>query len=142
MVFAKLQQRFPDDALAGLAGLRAGQNFMRAHQYAKAIRIFTDVHANENYDDREIRSQALYWSGISNERMAGLMSEDNWRGRGDAMNNAYETYRRVTFDFPDSLWAKYARGRLADPAFERHVREENEARERMIEALKECRKNR
>jgi TolA-binding protein len=142
MVFAKLQQRFPDDALAGLAGLRAGQNFMRAHQYAKAIRIFTDVHANENYDDREIRAQALYWSGISNERMAGLMSEDNWKGRGDTMNAAYEIYRRVTFDFPDSLWAKYSRGRLADPAFESRVAKENIERERMIEALKENLKSR
>jgi tetratricopeptide (TPR) repeat protein len=142
MVFAKLQQRFPDDPLAGLAGLRAGQNYMRAHQYAKAIRIFTAVHANENYDDREIRSQSLYWSGISQERMAGLMSEENYRGRGEAMDIAYETYRRVTFDFPDSVWAKYARGRLADPAFEKLVAEENEARERMIESLKESRKNR
>jgi outer membrane protein assembly factor BamD (BamD/ComL family) len=142
MVFAKLQQRFPDDALAGLAGLRAGQNYMRAHQYAKSIKIFTDVHAVENYDDREIRSQALYWSGISNERMAGLMAEDNWRGRGEAMDAAYEIYRRVTFDFPDSLWAKYARGRLADPAFESRVAKENEARERMIESLKESRKSR
>lgn len=142
MVFAKLQQRFPDDPLAGLAGLRAGQNYMRAHQYAKAIKLFTDVHAVEAYDDRDIRSQALYWSGISQERYAGLMTEDNWKGRGEAMGAAYEIYRRVTFDFPDSLWAKYARGRLADPAFERHVREENQARERMIEALKESRKNR
>jgi outer membrane protein assembly factor BamD (BamD/ComL family) len=142
MVFSKLQQRFPDDPLAGLAGLRAGQNYMRAHQYTKAIKLFTTVHANENYDDREVRSQSLYWSGISQERHAGLMSEDNWRGRGEAMGIAYETYRRVTFDFPDSVWAKYARGRLADPAFEKLVAEENEARERMIESLKESRKNR
>ena len=35
-----------------------------------------------------------------------------------------------------------ARGRLADPAFEKLVAEENEARERMIESLKESRKNR
>jgi hypothetical protein len=115
---------------------------MRAHQYTKAIKLFTTVHANENYDDREVRSQSLYWSGISQERYAGLMSEDNWRGRGEAMGIAYETYRRVTFDFPDSVWAKYARGRLADPAFEKLVAEENEARERMIESLKESRKNR
>jgi outer membrane protein assembly factor BamD (BamD/ComL family) len=142
MVFSKLQQRFPDDPLAGLAGLRAGQNYMRAHQYTKAIKLFSTVHANENYDDREVRSQSLYWSGISQERYAGLMSEDNWRGRGEAMGIAYETYRRVTFDFPDSVWAKYARGRLADPAFEKLVAEENEARERMIESLKESRKNR
>jgi tetratricopeptide (TPR) repeat protein len=142
MVFAKLQERFPEDPLAGLAGLRAGQNYMRAHQYNKAVKIFTNVHAHEKYDDREIRSQSLYWSGICQERMAGLMTEDNYRGRGEAMELAYEIYRRVTFDFPDSIWAKYARGRLADPAFEKRVAEENEARERMIESLKDSKKNR
>ena len=142
MVFAKLQERFPDDPLAGLAGLRAGQNYMRAHQYEKAVKLFTAVHAVEAYDDREIRSQALYWSGICQERIFGLMPEENWKGRGTAMDTAYETYRRVTFDFPDSIWAKYARGRLADPAFESRVRIENEERERMIESLKESRKNR
>ncbi|MFN4982126.1 MAG: hypothetical protein ACK5GR_01130 [Akkermansiaceae bacterium] len=142
MVFAKLEERFPEDPLAGLAGLRAGQNFMRSHHYGKAFALFTKCHANEKYDDREIRSQALYWSGICQERMAGLMSEDNYRGRGEAMETAYEVYRRVTFDFPDSIWAKYSRGRLADPAFEKRIQEENKARERMIEALKESKKNR
>ncbi len=142
MVFAKLQERFPTDPLAGLAGLRAGQNYMRAHQYNKAVKIFIQVHANEEYDDREIRSQSLYWSGISQERIAGLMSEDNWKGRGEAMDIAYETYRRVTFDFPDSIWAKYSRGRLADPAFEERIAEENKARERLIEEIKDSRKDR
>ena len=142
MVFAKMEERFPEDPLAGLAGLRAGQNYMRAHHYSKAFTIFTKCHANEKYDDREIRSQALYWSGICQERMAGLMTQDNWKGHGEAMGIAYETYRRVTFDFPDSIWAKYSRGRLADPAFSKRIQEENEARERMIEALKESKKNR
>ncbi|MFK7910841.1 MAG: hypothetical protein AB8F34_09570 [Akkermansiaceae bacterium] len=140
MVFTKLQERFPDDKLAGLAGLRAAQNFMRAHQYVKAIEGFETVYQNEKYDGREIRSQAMYWCGLSNERSAGLMSEGNYKARGKAMNDAYKLYRRVTFDFPDSKWAKYARGRLTDPAFERIIKLENEARERMIETLKESTK--
>lgn len=142
MVFAKLRERFPQDPLAGLAGLRAGQNYMRAHQYQKAIKSLKPVFENEEYDDKEIRSQALYWSGISNERYAGTLTEDNYRGRGEAIKEAYATYRRVTFDFPDSIWAKYSRGRLADPVFASLVLEENQARERMIEALKEEKKNR
>jgi tetratricopeptide (TPR) repeat protein len=142
MVFAKLRERFPQDPLAGLAGLRAGQNYMRAHQYQKAIKTLKPVFENEEYDDKEIRSQALYWSGISQERHAGTLTEDNHRGKGDAIKEAYATYRRVTFDFPDSIWAKYSRGRLADPVFERLVFEENQARERMIEALKDEKKNR
>ncbi|MBT7958234.1 MAG: hypothetical protein HN759_02775, partial [Akkermansiaceae bacterium] len=139
MVFTKLQERFPEGKLAGLAGLRAAQNFMRAHQYEKAIAGFEIVYENEKYDGREIRSQAMYWCGLSNERFAGIMSEGNYRGRGNAMNDAYKLYRRITFDFPDSKWAKYARGRLSDPAFERIIQVEKEARERMIEALKDSR---
>ncbi|MFK7852196.1 MAG: tol-pal system YbgF family protein, partial [Akkermansiaceae bacterium] len=124
---------------AGLAGLRAAQNYMRAHQYEEAIDLFEDVVANEEYDDRDIRSQALYWRGISNERIAGIASEENYKQRGEGIRNAYAIYRRVTFDFPDSKWAKYARGRLTDPVFERIIAEEKKERERMIEALKESR---
>ena len=57
--------------LAGLAGLRAAQNFMRAHQYDKAIAAFSRVIDNEDYDGADIRSQAIYWSGLSHERIAG-----------------------------------------------------------------------
>ena len=67
------------------------------------------------------------------------MSLANYKGRGHGMQQAYQLYRRVTFDFPDSLWAKYARGRLADPVFESIIKRETEERERMIEALKESR---
>jgi tetratricopeptide (TPR) repeat protein len=139
MVFSKLHERFPDDPLAGLAGLRAAQNYMRAHQYDEAIGLFDDVVANEEYDDREIRSQALYWSGISNERVAGIAAKENYKQRGTGLNNAYQIYRRVTFDFPDSKWAKYARGRLADPTFADIAEKEAVERERMIEAIKESR---
>jgi tetratricopeptide (TPR) repeat protein len=142
MVFAKLQQRFPDDPLAGLAGLRAGQNHMRAHQYQNAIKAFTIVFENDTYDDKDIRSQAIYWCGLSHERFMGLMSDADWRGRGENTNAAYKLYRRVTFDFPDSIWAKYARGRLADPVFAQIIELENQERDRMIESLKESRKKR
>jgi outer membrane protein assembly factor BamD (BamD/ComL family) len=142
MVFAKLQQRFPDDPLAGLSGLRAGQNYMRALQYEKAVKIFTQVFENQAYDEREVRSQALYWSGMCYERINAIMPEGNWKGHGQAMDTAYQSYRRITFDFPDSIWAKYARGRLADPVFESRVKLENEDRERMIESIKESKKKR
>ena len=129
MVFGKLEERFPDDKLAGLAGLRAAQNYMRALQYEKAIAGFEKVYGNEKYDDRGVRSQAMYWCGLSFERSAE-----------PEMMEAYQLYRRITFDFPDSKWAKYARGRLADPAFARIIEIEKQERERLIEALKESRK--
>jgi len=142
MVFSKLQERFPDDPLAGNAGLRAAQNLMRAHQYQQAIQQFEVVIENEDYDDSEVRSQAVYWSGLAYERAVSLMSKDSWKSRGQGMQEAYQLYRRVTFDFPDTKWAKYARGRLADPAFADIIKKENDAREKMLDALKENAKNR
>ena len=129
MVFAKLEERFPDDKLAGLAGLRAAQNYMRAMQYGDAIARFEKVYDNEKYAGGEIRGQAMYWCGLSYERL-----------EEPQLKEAYQLYRRVTFDFQDSKWAKYARGRLADPAFARIIELERIERERMIEALKESRK--
>ena len=123
-VFKKLQDRFPSDPLAGLAGLRSAQNYLRAGDYQDAIDGFQVVIDQEQYDDKTIRSQAMFWAGISYERLSDHQQ-------------AYQLYRRTTFDFPDSVWAKQARGRLADPVFARIIEIEQEARERMLEALKE-----
>ena len=122
-VFGKLQSRFPEDPLAGLAGLRSAMNYMRAGDYETAIEAFKVVVDNEAYDGREIRSQALFWSGVSHERLLSTAE-------------AYQIYRRTTFDFPDSNWAKRSRGRLADPAFARIIEEEKLAREELLEGLK------
>jgi len=136
VIFAKLQERFPDHELAGLAGLRSAQNYMRMHQYEKALAGFKLVVDNETYDGGEVRAQALYWSGLSYERWMGIMTQDNYKGRGAALQSAYQSYRRVTFDFPDSKWAKMARGRLADAVFAKTIALEEEARTLMLESLK------
>ncbi|MGB0766604.1 MAG: tetratricopeptide repeat protein [Phycisphaeraceae bacterium] len=124
LVFKKLQERFPNDALAGLAGLRSAQNFMRAGDFNDAIEGFQKVIDVEAYDDKTVRSQAMFWQGISNERIAQT-------------EQAYQLYRRTTFDFPDSVWAKQARGRLADPVFAKFIEIEKKSRERMLEALRD-----
>ena len=136
MVFSKLQNRFPDDALAGLAGVRAGQNFMRAQQYDKAIEVFQAVIDNENYEGGRIRAQAMFWSAYSRELFP--VDEGNYKLRGRLITESYQMYRRITFDFPDSIWAKRSRGRLADPVFEKIIKDENLARERMLEALQKA----
>lgn len=139
-VYSKLERRFPEDALAGISSLAAAQNYMRAHRYNEAIAQFQRVIDNQAYDGASLRSQALYWTGLCHERLLATYSEDNWKGRGLAQTTAYQLYRRVTFDFPDTNWAKFARGRLADPVFESRVQEEATKRARMIEALKEQRR--
>jgi len=136
IIYGKLQERFPDHKLAGLAGLASSQNYMRAHQYEKAIDGFKIVVDNEDYDDTNIRAQALFFGGWSYELMAASFVEGNYKGIGNAKQEAYETYRRVTFDFPDSKWAKKARGRLSDAAFARIIEDEEFKREKMLEAIK------
>jgi len=99
-IFSRMQERFPDHAMAGAAGLRAGQAYMRADKLPEAIGAFSMVINEENYDGKTIRSQAMYWSGKcyqdQNEQMA-----------------AYSIYKRLTYDFPESEWAAYARGELS-----------------------------
>ena len=122
-VFAKLQKRFSDDKLAGLAGLRSAQNFMRAGHNATALEAFQKVIDEERYDGKTIRAQAIYWSGLCQERL-------------DSPADAYKLYRRVTFDFPDSIWAKRARGRLADPIFAKIIEVEEQQRQMLLDGLR------
>jgi tetratricopeptide (TPR) repeat protein len=139
-VFEKLHERFPDDPLAPLAGLRAGQNYMRAHQYDRAVKAFEKLIDVESYDGPTLRAQAMYWGAYARELWP--IPESNWKGRGELMGTAYKLYRRITFEYPDSIWAKRARGRLADPAFASIAAEDAGARQRMIDALEESRKKR
>jgi outer membrane protein assembly factor BamD (BamD/ComL family) len=129
-VFEKLRERFPDDPLAALAGIRAGQNYMRAHQYDRAAKAFEPLIDNESYDGPSIRAQAMYWSAYSREVSPNSDHE-----------GAYKLYQRIKFDFPESIWAKRARGRLADPAFASIIKQDQLVRQQMINALKEQQKN-
>jgi tetratricopeptide (TPR) repeat protein len=136
-VFEKLRERFPDDPLAALAGVRAGQNYMRAHRYDRAVKAFEPLLDNEAYDGPSIRAQAMYWSAYSRELWP--VAEKDLDTRGNNIGAAYKLYQRIKFDFPDSIWAKRARGRLADPAFAGIVAQDEENRAKMIKALKEKR---
>jgi len=99
-IFARLQERFPDHELAGQAGLRAGQAFMRAGENRQALKAFLKVVDKENYDGPEIRAQAMYWAGMCYENLKEAMA-------------AYSIYKRLTYDFPESKWASYARAQLS-----------------------------
>lgn len=99
-IFGRLQERFPTDPLAGQAGLRAGQSFMRANKHQEAVDAFKRVIAEPSYDGVTIRAQAMYWSGMSYQALRQPMA-------------AYSHFKRLTYDFPESEWAAYARGQLS-----------------------------
>jgi tetratricopeptide (TPR) repeat protein len=99
-IFSRLQERFPDHELAGKGGLRAGQAYMRAGENRSALNAFKSVFEHEAYDGPKIRAQAMYWAGMCYEPLGEPMA-------------AYSIYKRLTFDFPESKWASFARSQLS-----------------------------
>ena len=99
-IFGRLQERFPSDSLAGQAGLRAGQSYMRAGKNQEAVDAFQRVIAEQSYDGKTIRAQAMYWAGMCYQSLKQPMA-------------AYSIFKRLTYDFPESEWAAFARGQLS-----------------------------
>ena len=99
-IFSRLQQRFPSDPLAGKAGIRAGQSYMRANKNDEALAAFLRVVNDQGYDGKTLRSKGMYWAGMCYQKLRQEMA-------------AYSIYKRLTYDFPESKWAAYARGQLS-----------------------------
>ena len=100
-IFGRLQERFPDDELAGQAGLRAGHAYFRAARQQDALTAFLRVIGEEGYDGPNVRSQAMYWAGMCYQQLQQPMA-------------AYSIFKRLTYDFPESQWAAYARAQLSE----------------------------
>ena len=71
---------------------------MQAEELDKAIETFLAVIQTPDLDP-SIASEAMYWCGD-----AYMRNED--------YVNAYRLFKRLTWDYPASKWAKFARGRL------------------------------
>ncbi|MFM2170698.1 MAG: hypothetical protein RI957_927 [Verrucomicrobiota bacterium] len=99
-IFERLQQRFPSDPLAGQSGLRAGQAYMRAGKNQEAVDAFKRVINEPAYDGPTLRSQAMYWTGMCYQSLRQPMA-------------AYSNFKRLTYDFPESEWAAFARAQLS-----------------------------
>jgi len=99
-IFGRLQERFPTDPLAGQAGLSAGQSFMRAGKNQEAVDALKRVTDEVSYDGPTIRAQAMYWSGMCYQKLRQPMA-------------AFSHFKRLTYDFPESEWAAFARGQLS-----------------------------
>ncbi len=104
-VFSRLAPRFPTHDLAGKALVLSGQCYMRAEDYKKAVDVLGQV--VKNYaSDHELVAEAMYWRGDSFMKLAALA-------------DAYREFKKLTWDYPSSKWAKFARGRLTEPALDR-----------------------
>jgi len=108
-VFGRLPVRFPSHKLADKTTAVSAQCFLRAKEYDDAIRVFRMVIDNEKADN-ELRAESLYWAADCYMRKA---AESGGGGAQKNLLGAYRLFKDLTWDYPESKWAKYARGRLA-----------------------------
>ena len=101
-VFARLSTRFPDHPLSAKTTVLSAQCYMRAEEYDKSIEVFKQVMENKKAEP-DLIAQSMYWCG------------DCYMKKID-FKNAYRMFKKLTWDYPESTWAKYARGRLTEDA--------------------------
>jgi TolA-binding protein len=103
-IFKKFYDRHPEHALGAKSLFLAGQCSMKMEDYTEAVFRFKDL-IRAYPDDTTLRPEAMYWLG-----------DAAFLGRDSVM--AYKSFKQVTWDYPSSKWAKIARGRLTDQAFQ------------------------
>ncbi|MBM4143935.1 MAG: tetratricopeptide repeat protein [Lentisphaerae bacterium] len=110
-VFGRLSPRFPDHRLAGKTLVLSGQCYMRAEDYPRAIEVFKGV-VEAKKAEPDLIAETMYWCGDSYMKATGGVG-------GDPVVEAYRMFKKLTWDYPETVWAKYARGRLTEPALAR-----------------------
>ena len=72
--------------------------------YIDAIEILAKM--IETYkDDKAVRPEGMYW-----------LADCQYKNK--EYTSSYQTFKKLTWDYPESKWAKIARGRLTDEQFE------------------------
>lgn len=100
-VFSRLSVRFPEHQLAQRADVLSGQSYLRAELDERALKQFERV-VNESGAEPRVRAEALYW-------LADIHARNNRN------TEAYRRFTEITWDYPESEWARYSRGRLTEP---------------------------
>ena len=118
-IFLKFQKKNPAHELAPKSLFIAANCLMRIENekeeqakainpnatgdYGEAISVLEQL-LDEYRDDKNLSSEAMYWLGDS------LSKQKEYK-------QAYQTFKRLTWDYPEAKWAKIARGRLTDDKF-------------------------
>jgi beta-lactamase regulating signal transducer with metallopeptidase domain/outer membrane protein assembly factor BamD (BamD/ComL family) len=121
-LFEQAQQRFPYHPMAPKALVIVAQCLMRLEDWKGAIRIFSGF-------DAAYPKRVEDWTGATNQpaiQVARTYTEAEkarpevryWLGdcyvKLQDQQQAYWTWESLTSDYPETQWAKYARGRLMD----------------------------
>jgi TolA-binding protein len=78
----------------------AGQAFILAEKFTQAVKVLTATFSNPEVD-KDSAAEAMYWCGHAYVELSDFPE-------------AYRVLKRLTWDFPATKWAKFARGRLTE----------------------------
>jgi len=106
-VYGRLAQRFPEHKFAGAATVLSGECWMLSEDLLKAIEVFRQI-IDEKKAEPDLIARAMYWAA---DCYTKLKQPD--------YVNAYRLFKRLTWDYPESNWAKNARARLTEDALAR-----------------------
>lgn len=112
-VFGRLSQRFPEHKLAAKTLVLGGQCYVQAGNNDAAIRSFLNV-IHGNYGDKDQIAEAMYWCGdtyLKMARKAGIKKDEP----SGYLVESFRQLKNLTWKYPESKWAKYARALLGDP---------------------------
>ncbi len=101
-VFGRLAVRFPSHRLAGKTLVLSAQCYMQAKDLPKAAEAFQGI-VQDPKMDKDLVAESMYWCGDCYMRQQDYV-------------NAYRVFKKLTWDYPASKWAKFARGRLSEEA--------------------------
>jgi TolA-binding protein len=80
----------------------SAQCYLRAKDFSRSLDVFEAIY-KDTKTDKDLAAEAMYWAGD-----VCLQKQD--------MKNAYRAFKKLTWDYPESKWAKFARGRLTEDA--------------------------
>lgn len=101
-VFGRLAPRFPSHDLASKTMVLSGQCFMQANEMEKAVDVFQNA-IKKSEGKNELLAEAMYWRSDCYMKLKKY-------------DLAYRQLKQLTWDYPASKWAKFARGRLSEDA--------------------------
>jgi len=104
-VFEKFIATRRDHPMAEAAFFQWAISLNRAGKYVEAAETFGRFIAEFPQAKPDIKASSLFWAG-----------ESYFKARN--YEKAFRMYKRTTWDFPDSRWAKWARGRLTAREFD------------------------
>ena len=115
-IFHSFQQSNPTHDLAAKCLFLSAQCLIKQEMHLEAVKVL-ELLCEQYKEDKDLRAEAMYWQGESLFK-AGTPSEDRKVG-GDknALVKSYQAFKRLTWDYPESKWAKFARGRLTNEVF-------------------------